>query len=412
MSGLTEKDIQDIRQDFPILHTRVHDNKALVYFDNAASTQKPLSVINVVSKFYENYYSNVHRGVHCLSEKATALFEHTRDKIKHFINAECREEIIFTKGTTESINLVAQSYGRSVLKAGDEIVITAMEHHSNIVPWQMLCEQTGAVLKVAPITDEGDIILDKFYELLNSKTKLVSIIYVSNTLGTINPVEKIITAAHEKNIPVLLDGAQAVAHQVIDVQKLDCDFLVFSGHKLLGPTGTGVLYGKKSLLNSMPPYQGGGEMISRVTFEKTTYNVLPHKFEAGTPNIAGVIGLGDAIDYITHIGLDNIYYYEQKLLDYLTQEILTISDVNIIGTAQHKTSIVSFVLGDIHAHDIGTILDQDGIAIRTGHHCTMPLMERFNVAATARASLAFYNTVEEIDVFIQALKKVKQVFHV
>lgn len=403
--------VLDYRKDFPILQTNVR-GKNLIYFDNAASTQKPQVVIDAISQCYETSYSNVHRGVHYLSEKATQLFEDARATVQHFLGAQYPEEIIFVRGTTEAINLVAQSYGRTTIKAGDEIVITTMEHHSNIVPWQMLCQQTGAVLKVAPINQKGEIILPEFEKLLNSKTKLVSVTYVSNTLGTINPIEKIIQAAHAKQIPVLLDAAQAVSHIEIDVQKLDCDFLVFSAHKLYGPTGIGVLYGKKEILEKMPPWQGGGEMINQVTFEKTTYAVLPHKFEAGTPDVSGAIGLAAAINYIQNIGLNKISAYESELLHYATTEIKTYSDINIIGTAQHKTSILSFLFDSIHAHDVGTILDQEGIAIRTGHHCTMPLMNFFKIPATARASFAFYNTQEEVDVFIKALNKVKQVFHV
>ncbi len=411
MSLLTTSDIQKIRQDFPILQTHVN-GKPLIYFDNAASTQKPRAVIEAISQCYEKNYSNVHRGVHYLSAKATELFEAARDTVKNFINAKHREEIIFVRGTTEAINLVAQSYGRANIKAGDEIIISTMEHHSNIVPWQLLCEQTGAVLKVAPINQQGEIILEEFETLLNARTKLVAVCYVSNTLGTINPVEKIIAATHAKQIPVLLDAAQAVSHMMVDVQKLDCDFLVFSAHKLYGPTGLGILYGKKNLLEKMPPYQGGGEMINQVTFEKTTYAVLPHKFEAGTPDVSGAIGLAAAINYIKDIGLERIQSYEWQLLDFLTSEISRYSDIKIIGTAPHKASIVSFIFDSIHAHDVGTILDQEGIAIRTGHHCTMPLMNFYKVPATSRASLAFYNTPEEIDVFIKALQKVKQVFHV
>jgi len=411
MSILSPADIQKIRQDFPILNTYVH-KKPLIYFDNAASTQKPRAVIDAISHCYETSYSNVHRGVHYLSEKASKLFEDSRDVVRDFIHAKHREEIIFVRGTTEAINLVAQTYGRANIKSGDEIVITTMEHHSNIVPWQMLCEQTGAVLKVAPINQQGEIILEEFEKLLSPRTKLVSVVYISNTLGTINPVEKIIAAAHAKHIPVLLDAAQAVLHMNIDVQKLDCDFLAFSGHKLYGPTGIGVLYGKKEFLEKMPPYQGGGEMINQVTFEKTTYHVIPHKFEAGTPDVTGAIGLAAAIKYINTIGLDNIKNYEAELLNYATTEILKYKDIKIIGTAKHKASILSFLFDSIHAHDVGTILDQEGIAVRTGHHCTMPLMNFFGVAATARASFAFYNTVEEIDIFIKALNTVKQVFHV
>lgn len=410
MPVLSQSDVQKIRQDFPILQSKIY-NKSLVYFDNAASTQKPKAVIQAIADCYEQSYSNVHRGVHYLSAKATELFEAARDTVQNFIHAKHREEIIFVRGTTEGINLVAQTYGRANIKAGDEIVISTMEHHSNIVPWQMLCEQTGAVLKVAPINLKGEIILEEFYKLLSPKTKLVSVSYISNTLGTVNPVEKIIAAAHAKNIPVLIDAAQAVSHREIDVQKLDCDFMVFSSHKLYGPTGIGVLYGKKKYLDSMPPYQGGGEMISQVSFEKTTYHVIPHKFEAGTPDVSGAVGLAAAIKYIKNIGLEKIKNYEAELLKYITAEIVKYPEVRIIGTAQEKASIVSFLFGDIHPHDIGTILDQEGVAIRTGHHCTMPLMNFFKIPSTARASLAFYNTPEEIDIFIKALKKVKQVFH-
>ncbi len=410
MSELTTQDIARIRSDFPILQTKVHD-KPLIYFDNAASAQKPFSVVNAISNFYTHHYSNVHRSVHKLSEKATELYEESREAVRDFIHAKESREIIFVRGTTEAINLVAQSYGRTFIKAEDEILITEMEHHSNIVPWQILCEQTGAKLKVAPINDEGELILDKFLELLTPKTKFVALTHISNSLGTINPIKQIIKAAHKLHIPVLIDGAQAVPHMPVDVRDLDCDFYVFSGHKLFGPTGIGVLYGKTDLLEKMPPYQSGGEMISRVTFEKTTYNVLPFKFEAGTPNITGSIGLKVALDYIKNIGLERIMQYEKNLLAYLTQQIQTIPDVRLIGTAKNKAAIVSFVMGNIHPHDIGTILDQQGVAIRSGHHCNMPLMQRMQVPATARASLAFYNTKEEIDHFLNALEQVKKVFH-
>jgi cysteine desulfurase/selenocysteine lyase len=408
-SELTSLDIQKIRKDFPILETKVH-GKPLVYLDNAASAQKPQVVIEALNDGYTKYYSNIHRAVHCLCEKSTELFEAGRDKVQEFISAKHREEIIFVRGTTEAINLVAQSFVRPNLKLDDEILITTMEHHSNIVPWQMVCEQTGAKLKVAPINDNGEIILEEFKKLLNAKTKMVSIIHVSNSLGTINPVEEMIKAAHDLNIPVMLDGAQAVVHQEVNVQKLDCEFYAFSGHKLYGPTGIGVLYGKKALLEKMPPYHGGGEMISQVTFEKTTYNTLPNKFEAGTPHIVGVMGLGAAIDYIKKIGLERISIYEKKLLEYATDRISEFNDIRIIGTAKEKSSILSFIFEHIHAHDVGTILDQEGIAIRTGHHCTMPLMNRLKIPATARASFVFYNTMEEIDAFIDALEKVRKVF--
>lgn len=410
MPGLTSTDIQKIRKDFPVLSATAH-GKPLVYFDNANTAQKPQSVIDCVNEVYTKYYSSVHRGVHCLSEKSTRLFEEARDKVQNFISAKHREEIIFVRGTTEAINLVAQSFARPQFKPDDEILITTMEHHANIVPWQMVCEQTGAKLKVVPINDNGEIIFEEFIKLLNPRTKLLAVVHISNSLGTINPIEKMIEAAHQQNIPVLIDGAQAVVHQKVDVQKLDCDFYAFSGHKLYGPSGIGVLYGKKALLEAMPPYQGGGNMISQVTFEKTKYNALPYKFEAGTPHIAGVIGLGAAIDYLNQIGIDKIALFEHELLNYVTQGIQEFSDIRIIGSAQKKASILSFIFEHIHAHDVGTILDQEGIAIRTGHHCTMPLMARFNVPATARASFAFYNTIEEIDVFLQGLKKIKEVFH-
>lgn len=401
--------VEQIRKDFPNLNRKVH-GKPLVYLDNAATTFKPLSVIEAVVNYYQSGSSNVHRGVHYLSEHATAQFEETRRKVKNFLNARQAPEIIFTRGTTDSINIIAQSYGRTCLKPGDEILISHMEHHSNIVPWQMLCEQKGCVLKVIPINDAGELLWEEFEKLLNPKTKLISIVYVSNSLGTINPVKKIIQAARRNRIPVLVDGAQAVNHLKVDVQDLDCDFLVFSGHKLFGPTGIGVLYGKAALLNQMPPAQGGGDMIASVTFEKTTYNVLPHKFEAGTPPIAGVIGLGAAIDYVQKIGLENIFEYEKTLLEYGTRALGAISDIRIIGTAKEKAAVLSFVLPNIHPHDLGTLVDEDGIAIRTGHHCTMPIMQRFGVPATARASLAFYNTKEEIDKLVEAVSRAKEVF--
>lgn len=401
--------INQIRKDFPNLKTKVH-GKSLVYLDNAATTFKPKSVIEAVKNYYESGCSNVHRGVHYLSEHATALFEETRRKVKNFINARQISEIIFTRGATDSINIVAQSYGRTFLKPGDEILISHMEHHSNIVPWQMLCEEKGCVLKVIPINDEGELIWGEFEKLLTSKTKFISIVYVSNSLGTINPVKKIIQAAHRLKIPVLIDAAQAVNHLKVDVLDLDCDFLVFSGHKLFGPTGVGVLYGKADLLNQMPPAVGGGDMIASVTFEKTTYNVLPHKFEAGTPPIAGVIGLGAAIDYVEKTGMQNIFAYEKELLEYGTKALGTIADLRIIGTAKEKAAVLSFILPNIHPHDLGTLVDEDGIAIRTGHHCTMPIMQRFGVPATARASLAFYNTKEEIDKLVVAIKRAEEVF--
>ena len=354
--------------------------------------------------------SNIHRGVHALSQVATEAYESARIKIKSFINSLGKNEIIFTSGTTESINLVAQTYCRANIKEGDEVIISEMEHHSNIVPWQMICDEKNAKLKIIPINDEGEIIFEEFERIITHRTKFISVVYVSNSLGTINPVKQIIKLAHQNNIPVLLDAAQAVHHIRIDVQELDCDFLAFSGHKIYGPTGIGVLYGKINLLDSMPPYQGGGDMISRVTFEKTTFNELPYKFEAGTPNIAGVIGLGEAIDYVTNIGIDNIALHEKFLLDYATEVIADIPGLKIIGTAKEKVSVLSFVLDDIHPHDIGTFLDFEGVAIRTGHHCTQPVMDRYGIPATSRASFAMYNTKDEIDILIKGLKKIIGVF--
>jgi cysteine desulfurase / selenocysteine lyase len=402
-------DVERIRNDFPILKQQVH-GKPLVYLDNAATSQKPQVVIDTVTQYYLAQNSNVHRGVHFLSEQATQAFEGARAKVARFLNASNAREVIFVRGATEGINLVAQSYGRTFIKAGDEILISAMEHHSNIVPWQMLCEQIGARLRVIPFNYDGELFLDEYERLLNEWTKLVAVVHVSNALGTINPIKQIIGMAHRRGIPVLVDGAQAVPHMRVDVQDLNCDFYTFSGHKLFGPTGIGVLYGKADLLEAMPPYQGGGDMISAVTFEKTHYNTLPYKFEAGTPDIAGVIGLGVAIDYLSEIGLDAITAYEHELLTYATDALSTIKDVRIIGTAREKAGVLSFVLDGIHAHDIGTILDHEGIAIRAGHHCAMPVMQRFGVPATARASLAFYNTKEEVDALIRAIHKVIEVF--
>ena len=401
--------VERIRNDFPILKQQVH-GKPLVYLDNAATSQKPQVVIDTVTQYYLAQNSNVHRGVHFLSEQATQAFEGARAKVARFLNASNAREVIFVRGATEGINLVAQSYGRTFIKAGDEILISAMEHHSNIVPWQMLCEQIGARLRVIPFNYDGELFLDEYERLLNEWTKLVAVVQVSNALGTINPIKQIIEMAHRRGIPVLVDGAQAVPHMRVDVQALDCDFYAFSGHKLFGPTGIGVLYGKADLLEAMPPYQGGGDMISAVTFEKTHYNTLPYKFEAGTPDIAGVIGLGVAIDYLSEIGLDAITAYEHELLAYATDALSTIKGVRIIGTAREKAGVLSFVLDGIHAHDIGTILDHEGIAIRAGHHCAMPVMQRFGVPATARASLAFYNTKEEVDALIRAIHKVIEVF--
>lgn len=401
--------IEQVRADFPILGEKIR-NKPLVYLDNAASSQKPQAVIDSIVHTYSHEYANIHRGVHTLSVKATDKFEGAREKVRAFINAKSIREIIFVRGATEAINLVAQSYGKSHLQAGDEIVISAMEHHANIVPWQMLCQQIGVVLKVAPINRQGELLFDAFEKLLNGNTKLVAITQMSNALGTINPAEKIVAAAHAKNIPVMLDGAQAIPHMAVDVQALDCDFYVFSGHKLYGPSGVGVLYGKQALLETMPPYQGGGDMIRQVTFEKTTYAGLPHKFEAGTPAIAEVIGLGAAIDYVGAVGMDNIAAHEADLLAYATEQALQIKGLNIVGQAAEKGGILSFTLDHIHPHDIGTMLDSLGIAIRAGHHCAMPVMDFYGVPATARASFAMYNTRQEIDILMQGIKSLIEVF--
>jgi cysteine desulfurase/selenocysteine lyase len=401
--------IEKIRQDFPVLQQRVH-GKPLVYFDNAATTQKPQVVVDTVAHYYLTENSNVHRGVHFLSDAATQAYETARSRVRQFLNAAHDREIIFTRGTTEGINLVAASYGRSRIKAGDEILISAMEHHSNIVPWQMLCEEKGATLRVIPINDAGELVMEEYERLLSDRTRLVSIVYVSNVLGTVNPVRRIVAMAHRRGIPVLVDGAQSTPHLPVDVQDLDCDFYAFSGHKLFGPTGIGILYGKTDLLEAMPPYQGGGEMISAVTFEKTIYNSLPHKFEAGTPHIAGVVGLAAAIEYVERIGLNQIAAYEHELLTYGTDLLSAIPGLTIIGTAKEKAGVLSFVLRDIHAHDIGTILDHEGIAVRAGHHCAMPVMKRFGVPATARASLAFYNTREELEALAKGIQKAIEVF--
>ena len=402
-------DVNKIRDDFPLLHQKMN-GMPLVYLDNAATTQKPRVVIDRIIKYYADENSNVHRGVYQLSVDATQDYEDSREIIKNFINARNSHEIIFTKGTTEAINLVASSFGRKFIHAGDEIIISAMEHHSNIVPWQMLCEEKGAALRIIPFNDEGELIFDDFERMLGKKTRLVAITHISNTMGTINPVEKIIEKAHQLNVPVLLDGAQSVAHIKVDVQKLNCDFYCFSGHKLFGPTGIGVLYGKEELLDKMPPYQGGGDMIKTVTFEKTTYNDLPHKFEAGTPNIAGAIALGTAIEYVNSIGLENITGYKSDLLQYATHELGKIEGLRIIGTAKNKAPVISFLIGDIHPYDAGTIMDKLGIAVRTGHHCTQPIMDKFGIPGTVRASFAFYNTKEEVDILVKAIYKVKEMF--
>ncbi len=402
-------DIERIRKDFPVLAQQVH-GKPLVYLDNAATSQKPKVVIDTVTQYYMAQNANVHRGIHFLSEQATQAFEGARANVARFLNASDAREIIFVRGATEGINLVAQSYGRMSIKTGDEIIISAMEHHSNIVPWQILCQETGAVLRVIPMNDDGEVLIDEYGKLLNAKTRFVSVAHVSNALGTINPVKQIVEMAHSHGVPVLLDGAQAAPHLPLDVRGLDCDFYVFSSHKLFGPTGVGVVYGKAHLLEAMPPYQGGGDMILSVTFEKTLYNVVPFKFEAGTPHIEGVIGLGAAIDYVGGIGLEAIGAYERGLLTYVTDALSSIKGLRIIGTAKEKASILSFVLDGVHAHDIGTILDQEGIAIRTGHHCAQPVLQRFGVPATARASLAFYNTKGEIDALVEATHKVTELF--
>jgi len=400
-------DINKIRQDFPILDEKVN-GRDLVYFDNAATTQKPYVVLEALANYYGHYNANIHRGIHFLAEKATSAFEDSRSAIQKFLNAAHKEEIIFTYGTTDGINLVAQTYGRKFLKEGDEIIISTLEHHSNIVPWQMLCEEKGCVLRVIPIDDKGDLILEAYEKMLSEKTKFVSVVHVSNALGTINDVKFIIDKAHEVGAKVLIDGAQASSHITIDVQTLDADFYAFSAHKLFGPTGMGVLYGKSDILNAMPPYRGGGEMIKEVTFEKTTYNELPYKFEAGTPNIADVVAVKFAIDYINDLGKENIAAYEDELLKYATEQLSEIGGLRIIGQAKEKVSVVSFVLDGIHPQDVGVILDQQGIAIRTGHHCTQPLMNRLGLPGTSRASFAVYNTTDEIDKLVAGIHKVKK----
>ena len=409
MTTLEALDVARIREDFPILNQKVH-GKPLVYLDNAATSQKPKAVIDTLVEYYTTENSNVHRGVHYLSELATRDFEGTRTKVRKLLNAALDQEIIFVRGTTEGINLVANSYVKQHVGQGDEIVISAMEHHSNIVPWQIICQELGANLRVIPMNDSGELLLDEYEKLLNPKTRFVSIVYLSNSLGTINPLKKIVEMAHDRGVPVLVDGAQSTPYMPVDLQELGCDFYAFSGHKFFGPTGIGVLYGRAELLEEMPPYQGGGDMIKSVTFEKTIYNALPYKFEAGTPNIAGVIGLGAAVDYITGIGLDRIFEYEHELLKYGTTLLAEVDGLRLIGTAREKAGILSFVMDGVHPHDIGTVLDSDGIAIRTGHHCTQPVMERFGIPATARASLAFYNTKEEIDALINGIYRVKKLF--
>lgn len=402
-------DVERIRADFPILQRRFHD-KPLVYLDNAASSQMPKPVIDRLVRYQTEQHANVHRAVHYLSEIATAEYEGARRKVQHFLNAAEEREIVFTRGATESINLVMHGYGRAFIGAGDEIILSAMEHHSNIVPWQMLCQEKGAKLRVIPMNDAGELLLDEYRNLFNAHTKFVALAHVSNALGTINPVREMIAIAHGHGVPVLLDGAQAAPHLTVDVQALDCDFYAFSGHKLYGPTGIGILYGKAALLEKMQPYQGGGDMILSVTFEHTTYNTIPYKFEAGTPPIAAAIGLGAAIDYVTAIGLDRIAAHENALLDYATAQLGALPGVRLIGTARHKAAVLSFEIDGIHPHDIGTILNEDGIAIRAGHHCAQPVMQRFGVPATARASFAFYNTFAEVDALIAGIKNVQKMF--
>jgi len=401
--------VEQIRHDFPILSTNVH-GKPLVYLDNAASSQKPDLVIDAITRYYRTENSNVHRGVHYLSELATKKYESARSTVQKFLNAESEREIIFVRGTTEAINLVAATFGRTNVHEGDEVLITGLEHHSNIVPWQMLCEEKGAKLRVAPINDDGEVELEEFARLLSGRTKIAAISHISNALGTVNPVKQMIALAHHQGVPVLVDGAQAVPHMRIDVRDLDADFYAFSAHKVFGPTGFGILYGKTHLLESMPPYQGGGDMIKSVTFEKTIFNDIPHKYEAGTPHIAGAIGLAAAIDYMNLLDWNVVQQYEQMLLRYAQDKLAAIQGLRIIGQAREKAGVVSFILERIHPHDIGTILDQEGIAIRTGHHCAQPVMQKYGIPATARASFAFYNTVEEIESLVRGIQKVKEVF--
>jgi cysteine desulfurase/selenocysteine lyase len=399
-------DVEQVRRDFPALDQQVH-GKPLVYLDNAATSQKPRQVIDTLVRYYSADNSNIHRAVHQLSERATRQYEESRVKAQRWINAADAREIIFVRGTTEAINLVAQTFGRATVQAGDEVLITALEHHSNIVPWQMLCEEKNAKLRVAPINDRGEVIFEEFEKLLNDKTRIAAIGHVSNALGTVNPVREMIQAAHAKGVPVLLDGAQAAPHMRVDVQALGCDFYAISGHKAYAPTGIGILYGRATLLDRMPPWQGGGDMISSVTFEKTLYNHLPYKFEAGTPNIAGTIGLGAAIDYLDGMNIDEAETYEKELLDYATEKLADIPGVRLVGTAAQKASVISFVIEGVHPHDAGTILDRLGIAVRTGHHCAQPVMDRYQIAATTRASLAFYNTREEVDALAAGIVKVR-----
>lgn len=402
-------DVEKIRRDFPILARDVR-GKRLVYLDNAATSQKPQVVIDRIVKYYEQENANIHRGVHFLSELATSEHDRAREEVRRFINAGETKEIVFVRGTTEAINLVAQTYGRANVGAGDEVLITAMEHHSNIVPWQLLCDEKGAKLRVAPINDDGELLVGELHKMLGPRTKIIALAHVSNALGSVNPVRQIIQCAHKKNIPVLIDGAQAVPHMKVDVRDLDVDFYTFSSHKMFGPMGIGVLYGKAHLLEAMPPYQGGGDMISSVTFERTTYNKLPFKFEAGTPDVSGAIGLGAAVEYLNAVGMDKIAEYEHELLAYAIEKVSLVPGVRLIGTAKEKAGVISFVIDGVHPHDVGTILDQEGIAIRTGHHCAQPIMDRFGIPATARASFAFYNTKEEVDALAKGIEKVREVF--
>lgn len=402
-------DITKIREDFPILSQKVY-GRPLVYFDNGATTQKPSIVIDTINKLHSECNSNVHRGVHFLSAQMTEMYEIARQKVQNYLNARSSQEIIYTSGVTASINLVAYSFGEAYIKEGDEIIISEMEHHSNIVPWQIICKRKGAHLRVIPFNDKGELLLDEYKKLINAKTKLVAVVHVSNSLGTINPVKEIISIAHKNNISVLIDGAQAIQHEKVDVQDMDCDFYAFSGHKLYGPTGIGVLYGKERWLREMPPYQGGGDMIERVKFENTTYADLPFKFEAGTPNYIGAIGLGVALDYLTSIGLDNISRYEKELLDYATAKLTALDGLKLFGRAENKICILSFLLNNIHPYDVGVLLDTMGIAVRTGHHCTQPLWAHFKTEGAARASLVFYNTFEEVDLLFEALKKIQGIY--
>ncbi|MFQ5429604.1 MAG: SufS family cysteine desulfurase [Phycisphaerae bacterium] len=402
-------DVERIREDFPILRQTIH-GKPLVYLDNAATTQKPRAVIDAVRRYYESDNANVHRGVHQLSIRATDAYERARGVVRRYIGAARVEEIVFVRGTTEAVNLVAQTYGRSRIGAGDEIVISAMEHHSNIVPWQILCEQTGARLRVAPINDDGELMLDAYEDLLGARTKLVAVTHLSNALGSVNPVREIIGAAHRRDIPVLVDGAQAASHLMLDVGELGCDFYTLSGHKMYGPTGIGVLYARYDLLDSLPPYHGGGEMIKSVSFEKTVYNDLPHRFEAGTPNVAGAVGLAAAMEYLGTVGQDAIFAHEHHLLAYAKQALRSLPGVRFVGQAKHQAAAVSFLVDGVHPHDVGTILDQQGVAVRTGHHCAQPVMDRFGVEATTRASFALYNTTADVDALVAALGKVREVF--